>query len=207
MMSQPLIALASYMAGEFENREQAIADPAWYVHLKLWQRPIRAPLFSEGIALFAEQASLVNGEGRTYRPRILHLFDPGENPETLRVQYYMPEDFDAVLGAGRDRDRLKSLTPDQLELLPACALDVTWEASAGGAYRFRTTARSRCRFTYQNRTYQVDLGFEAAPDQFLSRDRGIDPETGKAIWGALLGPYQFTKNRDFTNELPVNFQP
>ncbi|MEB3882887.1 chromophore lyase CpcT/CpeT [Lyngbya sp. CCY1209] len=206
-MFQPLIALATYMAGEFENREQAIADPAWYVHLKLWQRPIPAPLFAGGIGFFAEQASLVNGENRTYRPRILHLFDPGENPETLRVQYYMPEDFDGILGAGRDRDRLKTLTPDQLELLPTCALDVTWERLEGDAYRFRTAARSQCRFTYKNQTYRVDLGFEATPEQFLSFDRGIDPETGQATWGALLGPYQFIKNRDFSAELPADFQP
>ena len=53
MFSPELIALARYMAGEFDNREQAIADPAWYVHLHLWQRPV--PLFLEdSFTLFAE---------------------------------------------------------------------------------------------------------------------------------------------------------
>ena len=53
-ISPELIALAQYMAGEFDNREQALAEPTWYVHLRMWQRPLPVPLFSEpSIALFA----------------------------------------------------------------------------------------------------------------------------------------------------------
>ena len=59
--SPQLLALADYLSGEFDNREQALAEPIWYVHLRLWQRPI--PLFSEdSMTLFAEQASVVNLE-------------------------------------------------------------------------------------------------------------------------------------------------
>ncbi|MBV8887772.1 MAG: hypothetical protein JO235_27770 [Chroococcidiopsidaceae cyanobacterium CP_BM_RX_35] len=51
--SPELIALAHYLTGKFDNQEQATAEPAWYVHLRLWQRPV--PLFTEdSITLFAE---------------------------------------------------------------------------------------------------------------------------------------------------------
>jgi hypothetical protein len=30
-----LITLASYMAGKFDNQQQALAEPVWYVHLHL----------------------------------------------------------------------------------------------------------------------------------------------------------------------------
>jgi hypothetical protein len=37
--SPELIALAYSLCGEFENRTQAIAELAQFVHLRLWQRP------------------------------------------------------------------------------------------------------------------------------------------------------------------------
>ena len=50
MISPELKTLAQYMTGEFDNQEQALADPAWYVHLKLWQVPVQ--LFSEDSITF-----------------------------------------------------------------------------------------------------------------------------------------------------------
>ncbi|MDJ0689048.1 MAG: CpcT/CpeT family chromophore lyase [Xenococcaceae cyanobacterium MO_188.B32] len=44
-LSPQLIALGTYLAGEFDNQQQALAEPAWYVHLRLWKRPV--PLFTE----------------------------------------------------------------------------------------------------------------------------------------------------------------
>jgi hypothetical protein len=37
------------------------------------------------------------------------------------------------------------------------------------------------------------LGFEASETQFLSYDRGVDPETGQSLWGAMMGPYRHRK--------------
>ena len=50
-------------------------------------------------------------------------------------------------------------------------------------------------------TQQVSLGFEATQEEFLSYDKGIDPTTGKAKWGAILGPYRFRKRQDFGVQL------
>jgi hypothetical protein len=38
--SQTLITLAQWLAGEFENRSQALDQPAWFVHLRLWHRHV-----------------------------------------------------------------------------------------------------------------------------------------------------------------------
>ncbi|MDY7021511.1 MAG: CpcT/CpeT family chromophore lyase, partial [Cyanobacteriota bacterium] len=38
--SPELIALARYLAGEFDNIAQASAEPVWYVPLYLWHRPL-----------------------------------------------------------------------------------------------------------------------------------------------------------------------
>ncbi|MGF1494048.1 MAG: chromophore lyase CpcT/CpeT [Microcoleaceae cyanobacterium] len=200
--SPELTALAQYMAGEFDNKEQAIGNPAWYVHLKLWQRPLPQEIFPNSITLFAEQANVLTLD-QSYRPRIVQLFQTSEIPNTIQAQYYMAKDLKAVQGAARELDKLQRITPDSLELLPSCKLTVTWQSIAANEYRFKAVLpkNTLCNFTYQGQTFQVDLGFEASPNQLLTFDRGINPQTGKAIWGALLGPYEFTKRQDYNLQI------
>jgi hypothetical protein len=117
----------------------------------------------------------------------------------------MFKDPEALQGAGRNPDLLRQLTPDQIEFLPGCTLAVQQRQVASNSYQFSTSSATDtpCTFSYEGKTYQVSLGFEATPEEFRSFDKGIDPITGKAIWGALLGPYRFTKRQDFAAELPV----
>jgi hypothetical protein len=44
--------------------------------------------------------------------------------------------------------------------------------------------------------------FEVGAAEFLSYDKGVDPDSGKALWGAILGPYCFAKQRDVSDEFP-----
>jgi CpeT/CpcT family (DUF1001) len=202
-LSPELIALAEYMAGEFDNREQAIADPAWYVHLRWWQRPLPVALFPEpSIALFAEQANILKLD-QPYRPRILQLRQSQTAPGLIEAQYYMLNDIEAFKGAGRNPDLLLKLTREQIQLLPGCTLSVAVQNIGPNRYRFRASlpVGTRCGFAYGGQNYQVDLGFEATAEEFLSYDKGIDPTTGKAIWGALMGPFRFVKRQDFASEV------
>lgn len=200
--SPELITLGRYLSGEFDNQQQAIADPAWYVHLRLWQRPV--VLFAEdSITLFAEQANSLYLD-QPYRQRIIRLLDDTA-PSSVLVQYYMLREPASLRCAGSNPAMLKTLTPDQIEFLPSCTLKVTQQPLDSNSYYFSTSPLTgdQCCFTYQNATYQVSLGFEASPNEFRSYDKGIDPNTGKALWGALLGPYIFTKRQDFSTELPI----
>jgi CpeT/CpcT family (DUF1001) len=186
-----LIALADYMSGEFENKAQAIADPAWFVHLRLWQKPV--PLFQEdSITLFAEQANALYLD-EPYRPRLMRIQAREDNK--LQVQYYIPKDFTTVRGAGANPSRLQQFTSEQFELLPGCLLVVTWEQLSSNSYRFKAAIPPdmKCCFTYQGNTQQVNLGFEATPEEFLSYDKGIDINSGAAKWGAIMGAYRFHK--------------
>jgi hypothetical protein len=202
-LSPELITLARYMAGEFDNQKQAIADPLWYVHLRLWQRPVA--LFTEdSLTLFAEQANIVNLD-KPYRPRILRLYESDANPSSLQVQYYMLKDTEAIRGAGRNPELLKQLTSEQIEFLPGCSLTIKHHQVATNSYEFSASSATGepCSFSYQGNSYQVSLGFEATAEEFRSYDKGIDPTTGKAMWGALLGPFRFKKRQDFATELSV----
>ncbi len=194
--SPQLTALADYLVGEFDNQAQATAEPAWYVHLHLWHCRVPIPLFEKSITLFAEQASALTLDA-PYRQRILQLYSSDKDPECLRVQYYMLKDLKAVQGAGRYPEKLGQLTGEQLEFLPGCRLNVTYQQPTPNTYHFKANLpeNTRCCFTYQNQTIQVDLGFEAMPNEFFSYDKGINPQTGQATWGALLGPFRFVKRQ------------
>lgn len=195
--SPQLEALAAYLAGEFDNQQQALEQPAWYVHLRLWIRPV--PIFTQdSLTLYAEQANIIKLD-QPYRPRILRL----RQREEIEVEFYMFEDIATARGAGQNKDLIQQITPEKIKFLPNCTLKVATEQLASGKYCFKTTpvTDKSCRVTYQGTTFQVFLGFEATADELQTYDKGIDPETGRGTWGALMGAYRFTKRQDFSAEL------
>ena len=188
-LPSPLLTLAQCLAGEFDNREQAIADPVWFVHLKMWQRPV--PLFQEdSITIFAEQANVLTLE-QPYRQRLLRLHD---RQGQIQVQYYSFKQPDLFRGAGANPERLQDLTIDAIELLPGCVLNV--EQQLSGRFVSSPLPDTRCCFSYAGEIRQVSLGFEADSQTFLSYDKGIDAE-GKALWGAIMGAYHYAKRQDY----------
>ncbi len=204
MISDQLKLLASYLAGEFDNREQALAQPMWYVHLRLWLRPV--PLFVEdSLTLFAEQAPMVNLD-RPYRQRLLRLRQTQELPVAIEVQHYQFKQRELVQGAGNERKLLESLTSQSVEWLsaPGCTLSVEQDFSVSGGCQFRAFSQSDqpCQFSDGRQIYHVSLGFEVSDRELRTYDKGINPQTGQAIWGALMGPYCFAKRQDFAAELP-----
>ncbi|ARV63139.1 chorismate mutase [Nostocales cyanobacterium HT-58-2] len=195
--SPQLLALANYLAGEFDNREQAVAEPIWYVHLRLWHRPV--PLFQEdSLTIFAEQANILKLD-RPYRQRIIRLMQGSGSDASLKVQYYKPKNPSTLVGAGCNPGLLKTLTPDDLEFLPGCVLNITNQVLAPNSYQFTATPPpdTHCSFTVGSDVVQVSLGFEVSDGKFLSYDKGIDSTTGKATWGAILGPYCYTKREQY----------
>lgn len=195
--SPQLIALAHYLAGEFTNQNQALEQPAWYVNLRLWIRPV--PIFQQdSITLFAEQANIVNLD-QPYRPRVLRL----RQKETIEVEFYMFEDITTAQGAGQNKSLIQQITPDKIKFLPNCTLEVTTNKLTENQYCFETTPKTDtpCSVTYQGTTFQVFLGLKATSNELQTYDKGIDSATGKGTWGALMGPYCFQKRQDFATDL------
>ena len=194
--SSQLTALANYLAGEFSNQQQASEQPVWYVNLRLWIRPV--PIFTDdSITLFAEQANILKLD-LPYRPRILRL----REREKIEVEFYMFKDLATARGAGQNKDLIEQITPQTIEFLPNCTLKVDTQNN-GGEYCFDThpVTTEPCSVTYEGTTFQVFLGFKATANKLLTYDKGIDPKTGTGTWGALMGPYEFSKVRDFSGEL------
>ncbi|MBE9180562.1 chromophore lyase CpcT/CpeT [Oculatella sp. LEGE 06141] len=197
LYSQTLTTLAQWLAGEFENQVQAQDQPAWFVHLRLWHRPI--PHSVEGsLALFAEQANVLY-LNQPYRQRIL-LLKETQDWSTLQAQYFAFKSPSQFSGAGADPEKLRSLSMDDLEYLPGCALTIAHQSDR---FTAQPAPDATCYFQYEGKTRQVVLGFEVSQNRFLSYDRGVDPETGQGLWGALIGAYDFSKRHDFAAELPA----
>ncbi|CAN1210810.1 chromophore lyase CpcT/CpeT [Tumidithrix helvetica PCC 7403] len=203
-ISAELLTLTKWMAGEFSNQAQALAEPIWYVNLRWWQRPIPFQVF-KGLALFAEQANVLNLD-RPYRQRILQF---QEENSKIWVNYYALRDPSAWQGAGADARRLAGLTFADLEPLSGCRLQVIHSGTTNSAqdpekYKADLIPDTKCCFTYMGEIKQVILGFEVTASSFWSYDRGVKPETGEAIWGAIMGPYQFVKQQDFASEFAID---
>jgi hypothetical protein len=184
---EPMSTLVHWLAGEFDNREQALNDPTWFVSLRLWHRPLGQSVGGVA-AFFAEQANTVYLD-QPYRQRVFRL-EPSPNAEQWQVQYFAFKSPSQVQGAGQDPDRLRSLTLDDLELLPTCVLTLRQQ---GDRFLAEPKLGQLCSFQYNGQTRYVRLGFEVAANEFWSCDRGVDPETNQGLWGALMGPYHFKK--------------
>jgi hypothetical protein len=179
------LELAAWLCGEFDNQAQSQDDPTWYVPLRLWHRPLLHPIQGQ-FAIFAEQSNVLQLD-KPYRQRVLVLQPEGDR---LSVQFWAFRDPAQFRGAGVNPDLLLQATEAALEALPGCRLQVS---ELGDRYRAEPEPESRCCFPYDGKIRQVVLGFEASATQFLSYDRGVDPDTGQSLWGAMMGPYRHQK--------------
>jgi uncharacterized protein YchJ len=203
-LSQSLVLLGQTLAGEFTNRAQALAEPTWYVHLRIWMRPV--PLFSaDSWVLFIEQASAAFAQP-PYRQRVLRLRHQAGN---LTAQYYALKSPSQFQGAAQNAQQLQQMQESDLLELAGSTLWVTiQETPEAVRFEARHQGEELCQFTIADETKWVQLGFDAIapsprmvqPAQFWMYDKGIDPETGKALWGALSGPFQLVKNQNYSAE-------
>lgn len=186
------IQLVEWLVGEFDNTAQSKDEPIWFVPLRLWHRPVPHPIHGR-LAVFAEQSNVLD-LSKPYRQRILALEAEGDH---LAVQFWAFKDPARFRGAGANPDLLTQATESELDALPGCRLEVTF---TGARYQAHPAPESRCYFNYDGKQRQVVLGFEASAEQFLSYDRGVDSESGRSLWGAMMGPYRHQKRCSY--ELP-----
>jgi hypothetical protein len=211
-ISAQLERLAVLLCGEFINPTQASENPAWFVQLRLWQRRLPQALFQDGancqdsITLFLEQANHLKLD-QPYRQRLLRLFEEGGQ---LYGQYYQFNEAGRWRGAGAETARLQQIQPCDVSDLPGCRVAIRPEAApeagtgpeavaeAGAeAYGAALIPGGKCQFEYDGKLRQVVVGFDVAVlgsgIRLRTYDKGIDPETGQGLWGALMGPYEFEK--------------
>ncbi|NJL86579.1 MAG: chorismate mutase [Leptolyngbyaceae cyanobacterium SM1_1_3] len=207
-LSANLTALAQALAGEFENRQQSLDEPVWYVYLRVWQRPV--PNLSEAWpTLFIEQVSVAANKP-PYRQRVVQL---SETAGAIKIQFFALKEPQQFCGAALEPERLRNLTMNDLTLLPTCQLEVKLHLSADRSLEVsaQLPENTLCSFDYQGQTRYIKLGFELRTQQnsgtfqtqLLSYDRGVDPVTQEILWGPRLGPFCLVKQQDYSQELSL----
>ncbi len=181
--------LWQWLAGEFRNTEQALSDPAWFVHVCLWQRPFWLDGQS---ALFLEQANVLKLD-QPYRQRVMQLQDQ-------TIQFYALKEPQHWRGAGAAPERLLNLQSHDLELLPSGVLQLQTTATQASA---SMSPGALCQFSVEGVSRYVVLGFRVTATTLETDDRGVDPDTGRSLWGAIMGPYCYQKVTTYSLPSPT----
>lgn len=188
--------LAQLMAADFSNQEQAFENPPLFAHIRVCMRPL--PLeFLDGVSMMVEQAYdyMLN---TPYRLRVIKLV---ESDRGIEIENYIvkdEKDEKNFHGATRDLDRLYTLKPAQIEKLPGCNMIVK---KTENGFTGEVEPGKSCIVVRKGKTTYLDSTFEIDETQFISYDRGRDPETDEHIWGSVAGPFRFVRWATFADEV------
>lgn len=189
-----IVALTRLMAGDFSNQQQAFENPPMYAHIRVCMRPLPADFFEEGRGVFLEQAYDFMLH-QPYRVRVLQ-FIPQESQ--IFLKNCRVTDAEDLYGASRNLDQLNALTPDRIEEMQGCEMDVKW---TGQSFKGTIVPGRACRVFRNDQETYLDNEFEISEQKLYSLDRGRDLDTGERIWGSIAGPFDFDRITSFADEV------
>jgi hypothetical protein len=176
--------LARLLVGSYSSGAQAAAD-AEFKNIELHMARIW-PGRSDGAWLYVEQAS-AEARGKPYRQRVYRLVGRSAGAVDSEV-FELPGDPLVFAGAWAAPDRFDALAPEVLVPRQGCTVHLA--PGLDGAWSGATEAQT-CGSTLRGATYATsEVTLNAA--ELRSWDRGFDAN-GTQVWGAVKGPYQFSR--------------
>ncbi len=176
--------LTKWMIGSFSSAAQAAVDSAYY-DIRLEMAPIWTDR-DDAAWLYVEQA-VAGMTDRPYRQRVYKVTATGDGVFESAV-FTLP-DPEKQVGAWRDSEPLKHLSPEDLEIREGCT--VFLEHDDGGRFVGGTDDRA-CVSGLRGASYATSEVI-VTPDRIESWDRGFDDE-GLQVWGAEKGAYVFLRD-------------
>lgn len=176
--------LASMMQGSFSSETQSKRDTTYFdIRLRIariWQHR------SDALWFYVEQA-LASLQTKPYRQRVYRLTQL--NDTTFESAVFTLREPMRFAGEWRRENLLKNQTPDSLAERTGCA--VILHKQHNGIVFTGGTIGTNCPSDLRGATYATS---EVAilPDKMISWDRGFD-KSGKQVWGAVRGGYEFIK--------------
>ena len=191
--SQDVTTLARWMASDFSNQAQAYENPPFFAHIRVCMRPLPYDLL-DGTSLFLEQAYdfMLN---QPYRLRVIRL---SVVDDRIELENYKVKEQERFYGASRNLDLLSTLTPDLIEKMTGCDMNVNW---TGSSFQGEIKPGKACIVERQGKVTYLDNSFEINDTQLISYDRGRDPETDELVWGSVAGPFEFSPLESFESEV------
>ncbi|MCY7386414.1 MAG: chromophore lyase CpcT/CpeT [Microcoleus sp. CAN_BIN18] len=193
--STDIITLARWMASDFSNQAQAFENPPFFAHIRVCMRPLPVEIL-DGVSLYLEQAYDIELNS-PYRVRVLKLVPADDR---IDIENYAIENEEQFYGASRDLQKLQELKKAEFKLMPGCTFLTHW---TGSSFKGRVEPGKGCMVVRKGKNTYLDSEFEIDGEKFISHDRGRDPETDAHVWGALAGPFEFTRRASFADEIQV----
>ncbi len=187
--------LTQWMAADFSNQAQAIENPPFFAHIQVCMRPLPKGFLS-GISLYLEQAYNFQLQ-KPYRVRVLHFI---QRENDVLLENYKVKDEEKFCGGARDRAKLLTLTPDDLEPMGGCDIIVQRQ---GDSFCGKVEPGKKCMVVRNGMNTYLDNEFIVTENHMTSYDRGRDPETDELLWGSIAGPFEFEKVSRFASEVAV----
>jgi CpeT protein len=192
-LSDRLITLSTWMAGEFTNQDQAIADPTQFAHIRIFFRPLPWSFFG-AIGFYSEQAYDYD-LWSPYRQGVHRLI---EQDAGIYIENYGLQDPMRYAGAGRELSILQSIQPDRIDRRLGCSMVFHRD---GDRFIGGVEPGNQCRIPRNGRWTYLVSEVELTDSTWISRDRGFDPDNHDLIWGSEHGHLRFRKCRSFADEL------
>lgn len=193
--STDIITLARWMASDFSNQAQAFENPPFFAHIRVCMRPLPVELLG-GVSLYLEQAYDIELNS-PYRVRVLKLVPIADR---IDIENYAIVNEEQFYGASRDLQKLQELKKAEFKLMPGCTFLTHW---TGSSFKGSVEPGKSCMVVRKGKNTYLDSEFEIDGEKFISHDRGRDPETDAHVWGALAGPFEFTRRASFADEIQV----
>jgi CpeT protein len=187
------ITLAHWMAGDFSNAKQAMANPTQYAHIHVLFRPLPVDFFG-GLGFYSEQVYDYD-LWTPYRQGVHRLVDQGDR---IYIENYGLQDAIRFAGASRELSILKTITHDQIARRYNCSMVFQREGD-----RFLGSVEgNQCFIEKQGcQTYLISE-VEITETTWNSLDKGMDINTHEQLWGSQSGPLCFEKRQSFADEIP-----
>lgn len=218
-LNSSFATLCRWMAGEFSNQDQSIAEPANYAHIRVAFRPLPAGFF-QGVGFYSEQAYDYD-LWSPYRQGIHRLVEQSDG--SVFIENYALKEPMLYAGASREDSILASIPPDGIERRCNCSMvftpteiqpdfsrlpegaspDLPGAAGSGLRYVGQVEPGNNCLIPREGRITYLVSEVDLTETTWVSRDRGFDVETNEHIWGSALGPLRFKRIRSFAEELPA----
>jgi CpeT protein len=194
-ISNDLMTLARWMAGDFSNVKQALANSKDYAHIHVFFRPLPYEFFS-GIGMYSEQVYDYD-LWSPYRQGIHRLI---AQDNQIYIENYRLKEAWLYAGSARDRNILKTITPDCLERRYHCSMVFK---RAGDRFLGSVEPGNLCLIEKNGCQTYLDSYVEITETTWVSLDKGLDVNTHQQVWGSTFGPLRFEKRESFADEVPI----
>ncbi|MBO85089.1 MAG: hypothetical protein CL927_06995 [Deltaproteobacteria bacterium] len=177
--------LERLLIGFYDSSEQATTSRDYY-NIMLTMCPVSLPGLGERV-LYVEQAS-ADTPRQPYRQR-LYAIVPGATESQAISRVYELAGPGSFVGACEDAENF-AVDMDRVLLLEGCDVTLDWDGTqfVGG------TDGDSCGTDFGGATYATSE-IVLDEDILVSWDRGYDA-SGRQVWGATGGGYQFIRHTD-----------